>query len=58
MFADIDLSKLADMKAPERAFLSVYIEGKHSLVNLEKRLRNVRYMMKGGTIEKDEREHL
>ena len=45
------------MKAPERAFLSVYIAGKHSLVDFEKRLHRTRNMLKGGGIEKDEREY-
>ncbi len=57
MFADINLRELADIKAPGRAFLSVYIAGRHSLVNLEKRLHRVRNMLKGGGIEKDEREY-
>lgn len=57
MFADIDLRELADMKAPERAFLSLYIAGRHSMINLEKRLHKVRNMFQGSGIEKDEREH-
>jgi hypothetical protein len=50
MFADINLRELADIKAPERAFLSVYIAGKHSLVDFEKRLHRTRNMLKGGAI--------
>jgi peptide chain release factor subunit 1 len=57
MFTDINLRELADIGAPERAFLSIYIAGRHSLVSLEKRLHKVRKMLKGGRIEKDEREH-
>ena len=57
MFADINLRELADIKAPERAFLSIYIAGRHSLGELEKRLNKARNMLKGGGIEKDEREY-
>jgi peptide subunit release factor 1 (eRF1) len=57
MFKDIDLRELADMKAPERAFLSLYIAGRHSMADLEKRLSKIGNMLKGGGIEKDEREH-
>lgn len=57
MFTDIDLRELANMKAPERAFLSLYIAGMHSMVNLEKRLHKVRNMLKSSGIEKDEKEH-
>lgn len=57
MFADIDLRELADIKAPERAFLSVYINSRHSMANLEKRIHKVRSMLKDDDIEKDEREY-
>ena len=57
MFTDIDLRELANMKAPERAFLSLYIAGRHSMADLEKRLHKIGNMLKGGGIEKDEREH-
>jgi peptide chain release factor subunit 1 len=57
MLADINLRELADVKAPERAFLSVYISGRHSLADLEKRLHKMRNMLKGNGIEKDEREY-
>jgi peptide chain release factor subunit 1 len=57
MFADVDLRKLAEMTAPERTYLSVYIAGRHSLGDLEKKFRKVRSMLKGGGIEKDEREY-
>ena len=45
------------MKAPERAFLSLYIANRHSIIDLEKRLQKVRNMLKGSGIEKDEREY-
>lgn len=57
MFADVDLRKLAEMTSPERTYLSVYIAGGHSLRNLEKKFHKVRSMLKGGGIEKDEREY-
>jgi hypothetical protein len=58
MFADVDLKKIAEMTAPERTYLSVYIAGGHSLGDLEKKFHKVRSMLKGGGIEKDEREYL
>jgi peptide chain release factor subunit 1 len=57
MFTDIDLRELANMKAPERAFLSLYIAGRHSMADLEKRLNKIRNVLKEGGVEKDEREH-
>jgi len=42
MFADVDLRKLAEMTAPERTYLSVYIAGGHSLGDLEKKFHKVR----------------
>jgi len=57
MFADVDLKKIAEMTAPERTYLSVYIAGGHSLGDLEKKFHKVRSMLKGGGIEKDEREY-
>jgi len=52
-----DLRKLAEMTAPERAFLSVYLAGPQSMADLEKRFQKVRRVLKGGEAEKDEREH-
>ncbi|MFQ6092363.1 MAG: Vms1/Ankzf1 family peptidyl-tRNA hydrolase [bacterium] len=57
MFADVDLRRLAEMMAPERAFLSVYLAGPRSGPELEKRLQRVRRVLKGGGAERDEREH-
>jgi peptide subunit release factor 1 (eRF1) len=57
MFANVDLKKLAEMTAPERTYLSVYISGGHSLRDLEKKFHKVRSMLKGGALEKDEREY-
>ena len=57
MFADIDLRKLSETTAPDRAFLSVYLAGPRSVAQLEKRFRELRRLLKGGKAEKDEREH-
>ena len=55
MFADIDLRKLAEMAAPERAFFCVYVVGPRSAGELEKRFQKMRRVLKGGDVEKDER---
>lgn len=57
MSTSIDLRELAEMTAPERAFLSVYIAGPQSVAGLGKRFQKVRRVLKGGGAEKDEREH-
>ena len=57
MFADIDLRKLAEMSAPERAFLSIYLAGPRSTAGLEKEFQKMRRVLKGGGAEKDERVH-
>jgi len=57
MFVGVDLKKLAEMTAPERTYLSVYIAGGHSLIDLEKKFHKVRSILKGGDLEKNEREH-
>ena len=56
MPTDVDLRKLAEMTAPERAFLSVYLAGPHSVAELKNRFQKVRRVMKGGVAEDDERE--
>jgi len=56
-FADVDLRKLAEMTAPNRAFLSVYLAGPHSAAGLEKRFQRARRVLRGGGEEKDEREY-
>ena len=55
-FADVDLRQLADMTAPERAFLSVYLAGPRSVAELGEKLRKARRVLTSST-EKDEREH-
>jgi peptide chain release factor subunit 1 len=58
MAADLDLRTLAGITAPERAFLSVYLAGPHSVPALDRRFQKVRLVLKGGGgAEKDEREH-
>jgi peptide chain release factor subunit 1 len=56
MSANLDLRELAEMTAPERAFLSVYLAGPHSVPQLERKFREVRRVLKGGAGE-DERDH-
>ena len=57
MFAEIDLRKLAEMTAPDRAFLSLYLEGPKSFAKLEKRFPKIRRMLAEGSGGRDEREH-
>jgi len=58
MFGEIELRELAEITAPERAFLSVYLSGPRSVDQLDRRIRDLRRVLKGGGAEKDEREHL
>jgi len=57
MPAHVDLAKLAEMTAPARTFLTVYLAGPGSVEGLDRRFRRVRRALKGGGPEKDEREH-
>ena len=57
MPANTDLRELAEMTAPERAFLSVYLARPRSVAELDRRFKAVRRVLKGGEAEKDEREH-
>jgi len=57
MSANVNLRKLAEITAPERAFLSVYLSGPHSVPELERKFRRIRRVLRGGGPEKDEREH-
>ena len=45
MFADVDLRELAELTAPERAFLSVYLASPDSVSSLEKRLAKLRRVL-------------
>ena len=55
-FADVDLRQLADMTAPERAFLSVYLAGPRSVADLGEKFQKARRVLTSSA-EKDEREH-
>ena len=55
-FADVDLRQLAEVTAPERAFLSVYLAGPRSVADLEEKFRKACRVLTSGA-EKDEREH-
>jgi len=58
MFADLDLRRLAEMTAPERVFLSVYLAGPASARSLPGQFERLRRLLRsGGAAEKDEREH-
>jgi peptide chain release factor subunit 1 len=51
-----DLRKLAELTAPERVFLTVYLAGPYSVQELGKRFERIRRVLTGGGPEKDERE--
>ncbi|GAH67000.1 unnamed protein product, partial [marine sediment metagenome] len=57
MFSDVDLRKLAEMTAPDRAFLTVCLASPRSLRELDRKLRRIRRALTGGGPEKDEREY-
>jgi peptide chain release factor subunit 1 len=52
-----DLKKLTETPTSERAFLSVYLAGPHSVDGLEKKFERMRRLLKTGGVEKDEREY-
>jgi peptide chain release factor subunit 1 len=56
MLALPDLKKLAEMSTSERAFLSVYLAGPHSVDGLEKKFERIRRLLRTGP-EKDEKEY-
>jgi len=51
-----DLKKLAEMSTSERAFLSVYLAGSHSVTGLGKKFEKIRRLLRTGP-EKDEKEY-
>jgi peptide subunit release factor 1 (eRF1) len=55
MLALSDLKKLAEMSTSERAFLSVYLAGPHSVAGLEKKCERIRHLLRTDGAEKDER---
>ena len=46
MFNQIDLRKLAELSAPDRAFLSLYLSGPAEMAALDKRIRTDRALLK------------
>ena len=46
MFNQIDLRKLAELSAPDRAFLSLYLSGPAAIAALDKRIRTDRSLLK------------
>jgi peptide subunit release factor 1 (eRF1) len=59
VFAEVDLRKLAEMSAPERAFLSVYLSGPRSAKELPKTLKRMARALEDspGSDERDHFEH-
>jgi len=57
MFADIDLAKLSDISAQERACLSLYLASPTSVEKLDKRIKRVQCALKRDGGDKSEREH-
>lgn len=53
---NLNLKKLAEIKAPARTFLSIFLSGPQSIPLLEKKLDKLRPLMKSCS-EKDEREY-
>jgi peptide subunit release factor 1 (eRF1) len=54
---NLDLKKLAEMTAPERTFLSIFLSGSHSITELEIKLNKLRRVLKNNKTRKDEREY-
>ncbi|MGV8906179.1 MAG: hypothetical protein ACOH15_06240 [Acetobacterium sp.] len=52
---NLNLKKLAEIKAPGRTFLSLYLSGPQSIPLLKKKLEKFRLLLKNN--EKDEREY-
>lgn len=44
-FADLDLKHLADLEAPERAFLTLYLAGPESVKSLDQTFRSIRALL-------------
>lgn len=44
---NLNLKKLAEIKAPARTFLSIYLSGSHAIPLLEKKLNKLRSLLKG-----------
>ena len=54
---NLDLKKLAEITAPERTFLSIFLAGPRSITELEKKLNKLRRVLKSNNARKDEREY-
>lgn len=50
-FADLDLKHLADLEAPERAFLTLYLAGTDSVRALDQTFRSIRALLAGNEAE-------
>lgn len=50
-FADLDLKELADLEAPERAFLTLYLSGSDSVGALEAKFKEIRALLEGNEAE-------
>jgi len=57
MTKNFDLTELAEMTAPERAFLTVCLSGPKSERSLADKFRRTRRVLAGATAEREEREH-
>ena len=58
MFTDRDLRKLAEMTAPKRFFLSVYLAGRQSVASLSGEIKEIRRLLPKGEEGREEREQL
>lgn len=58
MFKDIDLKELTELTAPDRCFLSIYLEKSESIKTVETKISRMSRALNSGEEEKDERTHL
>lgn len=58
MFADIDLRKLTELQAPDRCFLTVYMENIKEFETVEKQVRILERALSSDGAGEDERSHL
>ncbi len=57
MSLNVNLVNIAEMVAPDRTFLSIYLAGPHSVNELDKKLNKLRLLLKSDNIQKDELEY-
>ncbi|MDA8441868.1 MAG: Vms1/Ankzf1 family peptidyl-tRNA hydrolase [Peptococcaceae bacterium] len=55
--SNFDLKRLAELTAPEQTFLSIFLSGPHSAVELEKKFDKLRHVLKSTEANKGELEH-